>query len=458
MSIRINYFLLFLIVALLQYKVVHGLGNETKNQSIDPNTVFGRFIDENGKPINDVRLRISLKSADSDTIKPSVLNLVSDQEGKFSFIAPKIGNISIIAYPKSFALAHWNIEKRGDLGDFVLKKGFQPRIRLLTPKGEPISGVVLRLAINSEDLFLPLLSEKPTDKDGYCTFQRVETGQYRISVAKRQSFKTLKELPFVILNQMFSFSEESHEIEMFATETISATILFSDNIVIPNNTDWVLLRTLLGYENLWSYSFKEETKEIEKGIYIISNIPKNVPLCLSIFSAKNLVFSCSMSAEKQERFIPGFLDLGTFEEPFTLKVFSHKASSVTLAAKDEEGKTIDNFYAVGYYPNLSSFIDGSSYFEEGVMEIRVRIKPEQLQKRFLNSKDLVSYNFARSFEMRSQVTFSWDHLNKVAGIFDIIPNETIIIILYDIQGRQGYIETTLTEGENKEFVVVLKKN
>jgi hypothetical protein len=428
--------------------------NETQNA--DSNIVYGRLIDENGKPINDVRLRVSVEFPGSDTTIPSVINILSGVDGKFSFSAPKTGNITIIAYPQSFALAYWKTEKRSDLGDFVLKNGFQPKIRLLTPKGEPISGVVLQLAINSPDLFLPLLSEKPTDKDGYCTFRHVEPGKYRISVAKKQSYQTLKKIPFVILNQMFSFSDEFHEIDMVAMETISATISFSDDIIIPNNTDWVLLRTSPDYENWWTLSFKEGSKETEKGVYTISNIPKNIPLSLSIFSAKDLVFSCSVSAEKQKKFIPGFLDLGVFKEPFSLKVFSHKAGSVKLAAKDEKGKTIDNFYAVGYYPNLSSFIDGSIYFEEGTMENHVRIKPEQLQKRFLDPKELVYYNFSRSFEMRSQVTFSWDHINKVAEISDIIPNEKIAIILYDRQCRQGYIETVLTEGEVKEFVVVLK--
>jgi hypothetical protein len=181
-------------------------------------------------------------------------------------------------------------------------------------------------------------------------------------------------------------------------------------------------------------------------------------LCLSI-AIKDSVFSCSVSTKKQERIIPGLLELGTFDKPFSIRVSSRKASSVKLSAKDEEGKAIDNFYAVGYYPNLSGYIDGSIIWLNDTMESNVRIKPEKLKKRFLDPIELaVRYNFSRSFEMQSQVTFFWDHINKTAQISNIIPNEKVIIILYDKQGRQGHIETTLTENENKEFVVVLENN
>ena len=435
-------------------------GDEATNKTADLGTIWGRLVDQDGAPVRSVPLRITIDIINDGVITSSVISLESDHEGKFSFVAPKTGNVSLFAFPKLLARSHWQIAQRGDIGDIVLDKGFEPKIRLLTPKGEPISDVFLRLISVPSDLGISVLGEKPTDSSGYCTFPRLGAGQYRIIIDKRRSQNALAELPYAILGQVDSFSNESHEKELVAVETTSATLTFDDGIDVPADARWVIFRTVPSNRTApgdgWNLSFENDAKHVSKGVYSFDKIPQNVSIGISISRDKNLVFSCSASTEQEAKPILGFLELGSFTEPLNINIFSHKASSVKLSARDKNGKTIDQFFAVGHYPELSSLRNGESWWGEDVMESPYRIRSEQLQKRFIDPRLLVFYNFTRSFEYPSQVTFSWDHATQSAQILNIFPNEKIVPILYDTQGRQGFVETEFAEGEKKELVVVLE--
>jgi len=158
--------------------------------------ITGRFVDEQGNPLANtliavLRQKVSPYGNEGADCTES-WECKCDSDGRFSFNAAKNERIAFWATPEKLAPQFvFPNQKRGDLGNITVEKGFEPVVTVQDKDGKPVQNVWVNLNRRDENYGMAIMSAYSrsalTDQNGQARFRPVSQGDYEVRVSERPS-------------------------------------------------------------------------------------------------------------------------------------------------------------------------------------------------------------------------------------------------------------------------------
>ncbi len=153
-------------------------------------TLTGRVVDPNGKPLANVKM-LAYSKADAKDYREygSFFRAETDQQGKFTLSLAKGGPSLFWIVPKDFAPQQiLSGTKRGEWGDIQLETGVSVSGRVVNASGEPVAGVWVNLSheASRNEIKMPVASSMNrsamTDENGHFKLGPMKPGKHEINV------------------------------------------------------------------------------------------------------------------------------------------------------------------------------------------------------------------------------------------------------------------------------------
>lgn len=160
-----------------------------KLQMVRGEKLSGRLIDEAGRPVSGVQIRCSCRPASGfDRIRSAHIKGVSDEQGQFDLMVTAEGRAKLALIPPEHCMQQMDLgEKRGDIGDVVLKRGFSLRGIVQNAKGEPMRDLWVNIQPAEEQFreSYEMIRSSKIDDQGRFTTRPLQAGKYRINVENK---------------------------------------------------------------------------------------------------------------------------------------------------------------------------------------------------------------------------------------------------------------------------------
>ena len=446
-------------------------------------TITGRFVDEQGRPLTDVLVAVQRQKVKpygrEGTGRVEWLEIKSGADGRFRLDVARNEKIVLWAVPENLAPQYvFPDQKRGDLGNITVEKGFEPVVTVLDNDGRPVPDVWVNLSRRSEGYGMLMgtanVRSALTDQEGNARFRPVSEGDYDVRVSERpheryyapwshigsvtwranvdQNKKVVKGVYLILLAKL---SAASSQVTLHAKDTIDVEVQFSDK-----TTD----------------SYREINTNIharrEDGSFFTTNSSSDSP---SAYRGEGLfVFQVPIGLEKamlrtssttntsyrvkirgENEWLEAAMDfpLGTIGKGMTIDVAVYKSPKITLNVVDESGQPVKEYYA------WLEYVDNGTPARIAIKEdkIRIDITPERFY-------EIVSWDFATS-ELPLvgilDVSFTYKNFGKDETKINaggILPDKEMRLHLV---GR-GYAladQTVpkMTEGEERNLTITLTR-
>ncbi len=419
-------------------------------------SIHGRLVDEEGKPLADVSIT-GIASKPQELMQGAYDALSfqgkTDAEGMFRFELYETGNVFLTPDSETHAMDTFTTEKRGDVGDIVVKKGVQPTVRLLSPDGQPVPNVWINLC--RSDIGHATATSGLTDANGVCLFRPVLAGKYQIRV-DRNPFGRLPagitaaeehDVPFAFFTKTVTIDSQHLNHESRASESVVVTLRF-DHENDPNDTfiTGYVFDSIPNGQGVQSLMLNDATRT-ENGVYRFEHVARDAEFDFRLGSFTK-AYRYLLPDDTESRPLVNGTIVGPFQEDTEIGIVGLNAPTVTLRAVDENGKPLTEFYVDRYYPEINPYRDMKTVNGQVVAE------PHALRELIANDPDR---DFRGSWIGVSDAVTIWEGVGS--GIMKIIglqPNEEVVLLLYDKERRQGSVTLVLKEGEEKEITVTLK--
>jgi hypothetical protein len=181
--------------------------------------VFGRLVDENGRPVAGAQLRLNSEAKSvSDREGSSSVDAVSDQDGRFEAVVTHDGIAKLSIIPLDHCMKYVELgDKRGDVGDITLENGVRLHGVVQDAKGNPIED--LWVNVTPEDLKYEASYEmkrsSQTDKQGEFHTRPLKPGKHLFEVELKATGALEK--------KKYANFHDTPPLAMFIPETINVT-------------------------------------------------------------------------------------------------------------------------------------------------------------------------------------------------------------------------------------------
>lgn len=184
--------------------------------------IFGRLVDEDERPIAGAQIRCnSAPKSGYDRIRSSLMDGVSDKDGRFELVTTFDGMTNISFIPPDHCMKHIDLgEQRGDLGDITLTGGFPVQGVVTDAEGNPMSGLWVNMTPEEErnQASYEMKRSARTDQEGKFQTRPIKPGKYLIEVETKATgaLEKLKyanfhdtPTPAMFVNRSINITEDS---------------------------------------------------------------------------------------------------------------------------------------------------------------------------------------------------------------------------------------------------------
>ncbi|MEM9658246.1 MAG: M56 family metallopeptidase, partial [Planctomycetota bacterium] len=148
--------------------------------------VFGRLVDEKGRPVAGAALRIDSRSkSGSGQENSSWIKEVSGEDGRFEAVVTHDGIAKLSIIPLDHCMKYVEIgEKRGDIGDVVLEPGLPIHGVVQDAEGRPMEGLWVNLTPDDErkEASYEMKRSSKTNRQGEFQTRPLRLGKYQVDV------------------------------------------------------------------------------------------------------------------------------------------------------------------------------------------------------------------------------------------------------------------------------------
>ncbi len=349
--------------------------------------ISGRLVDEDGKSLADVTISVIRQLVKpyghEGRMRIETFDLKSDSEGRFTIKAAKNEKIVFWAVPEDLAPKFVRSDqKRGDLGDIVVQKGFRPEVKVLDKDGKPVDDVWVNVWRRDEKYTMGIMTQNTrsalTDKDGIARFRPIEEGRYEIRIGERPREKRYN--PFSIENSItwrdrqedkkpvkgvfvfpqFDFSKDNASTTLQAQKTYQVDIQFSDTkAVSERERDWYI--SISGEQGEGKHYYSRPSSDSPSGFMGDGLYSYNVPVDLTgaiLNLQSNTNYSYRVRLEGKTDWIePKHGDdypLGPITKDTKIEVAVFKSPKITVDVVDEQGQPVKEYYAWAEYADTKT--------------------------------------------------------------------------------------------------------
>lgn len=426
----------------------------------------GRVVDEQGNPVAGARISIAVnKPAQHRKYQGDQLigHATSGEDGVFTLVNYSDAHLSdeiqqdekmtVIVYPRDddenmLAVKAFEAKVGDALDPIVLEEGMRPTLRLLDQDDKPVPDVYLLMSATDVP-YWSVSCRKPTDEQGRCIMPAVKPGSCSVRIIDTHSNrKVLETLSCAFLSRNVHWDSDHTEADIKGVPTVSLDIRFSGEKRPPQGKRWGLLNVSLKDRSYWNTPL-HESESLGDGRYRVAKVPKGLPLGVNLdLGDDDTAWSYRLSSS--EEFLPAtrLLELPALDRDEELLLIERKAARARVRFTDQAEKNIEEFYLIGFYPEKPL-----TYLKFEQVEGGYRIRKEDMEKKLLTS-ELQFYDFDLPFRFPSQVEFEWNAEQRQGRVLRIQPEEKVVLIAFDPTGRQGSVETTFAEGEQRDLVLI----
>lgn len=319
--------------------------------------VSGRIVDENGKPLEGVEVSgYSVPVTDGSTFEyGSFDETVTDAEGRFKMNYAKDGNSILWVKPDNYACVQvMTGNKRGDLGDIQLEKGYTISGKVVDALGNPAAGVWLELGDSEAqaEIQMPVATSMTryakTDDEGRYTMKPMRAARHEIKVRKSgpaidengNEYWDRIQLPGVFPSQRVEIKaqEQPQVVNLQGIPHVYVSGKFVNAKGEPTSGH---MPHLFGKVND-DYMFFEGEKGEEKGDFFIM-VPHGMQDAkISFITNEHSALKIKVGDGEVEHNTRD-IDLGTLEEDFTeITVYRYVAPILQIKVVDENGENLDD--------------------------------------------------------------------------------------------------------------------
>ncbi|MCL2004620.1 MAG: hypothetical protein FWG73_00490 [Planctomycetaceae bacterium] len=446
-------------------------------------TITGRLVDEQGQPLADVLISVLRQKARpfrNDYIEVETMDRTSDADGRFRIDVAKDEKIAFWALPETLApqfVSPAQNQARGDHGNIVLKKGFEPIVTVLDKDGKPVHDVWVNLTRQGEDFAVGFLSPYTrsalTDQEGKARLHPVTEGDYNIRV--RPSSMARRNPPWSIANSVTwradrdgdaktvdgvfyaineTLSETALEVTLQAQQTVNIDVQFSDKTADSYRE---LNANISGRQedgNFFASRMSSDSPSAYQGDGLFSF---QVPVGLENAAFRvpfdtNTTYRMRIEGESEWRNANNRseLPLGTIEQAMRIEVAAFKSPNIILNVVDELGQPVKEYYAWLEY--ISNGTPATIKVEGD--KIRVEITSEHFH--------VIDWDYATSLVPLLgilNVSFKYKNFGNDETKINadgILPDEAMRLHIvgrgYEIVSQEV---PKMSEGEERELTVVL---
>lgn len=199
-----------------------------------------------GKPAEGVDILAYVKHSKAERFSfGGWIRAKTDKDGRFQITAATPGEgVLWLTPPSHVPTAHFvTKEKRGDYGEFILQPGAKVKGKLLSAKGEPVSGWTLRCrrrndGVEEVDQFLGqnavangIGRSGKTNKKGEFSFADLPPGEYEIRIGREYNQSRRKPAPHVFLYESLTIKagEPVEPLEIRAVPHVEIHVQYVDS-------------------------------------------------------------------------------------------------------------------------------------------------------------------------------------------------------------------------------------
>ena len=158
----------------------------SKLKMVRGETIVGRLVDENQRPIAGAQIRCnSASKSGNDRVRSSSIDRVSDKDGRFELVATYDGMTKLSFVPTDHCMKHIDLgEKRGDIGDISLTTGLPIHGVVKDAKGNPMNGLWVNITPDEErnEASYEMKRSAKTDREGKFQSRPLMPGKYLVQV------------------------------------------------------------------------------------------------------------------------------------------------------------------------------------------------------------------------------------------------------------------------------------
>lgn len=424
---------------------------DQENDDSSTSQIIGRLVDESGKPLSGTEIQMRPPFA----FGPKLLK--SDVEGRFQFPVPENGVVLIRPYVDDLAGRTVTIDRRGDIGDIVVRKGIRPTVRVLDLDGNPVPNITVTLWQNETSLVE--YRKGQTDAEGRFTFQPVlpdEKHPYFIgaeSTFDEQAGGLRKDVSdprprAAFVDKRVKIHADTDEFELWPVEVVSVTVRMPERVHESyrprfNRGPESNVSPSKGFPGLWSSGF-DQWKSLGENVYRFDRLPRGLSIIFTYRTDKDLAYRLMVDGrEPAKPILFGGGDVGALDADSEIVVTAHEPTHVSVRIVNEQRKPA-NTWVCGYYLDLPR-----PYILE-MAEGRPVIRKDFLDK-------LKSMGESASFGPGLHFSFAWDESTGEFKSRGMQPDMKTMVIAFDRDGRLGHAVVQGKAGEKQELTLTLKK-
>ncbi|MEM7453928.1 MAG: carboxypeptidase regulatory-like domain-containing protein [Planctomycetota bacterium] len=193
-----------------------GSGNETLTILKKGITISGRVTDEEGNPVQGAVARLGFQNYGSGD-----LHGVTDADGRYEIFNTEPGPTAIVVQHDSYGPAYekFTLRAEPDEHDFILKPGFELRIRVVDVNGDPIEGAFV--APEEWEGLRSLRARRDSDSEGNYVWRNAPSEPVKYSIGKR-GYVAARDIHV-------RASDEVHVVTLLPELTISGNVLDAES-------------------------------------------------------------------------------------------------------------------------------------------------------------------------------------------------------------------------------------